>query len=142
MKLKSNPLVDQTIIKYPKKVQDKLDEIRNLILSTAEEIEEISVLEETLKWGEPSYLSKIGSTVRMDWKPKNPNQVAIYFKCTSKLVPTFRSIFGDSLKYENNRAILLDLDKKLPTEQVKTCISMALRYHKIKNLELLGYQKN
>ena len=63
-------------------------------------------LEETLKWGEPSYLVKKGSTIRMDWKVKTPDQYAMYFKCTSKLVPTFRELFGDLFKYEKNRAIL------------------------------------
>ena len=57
-------------------------------------------LEETLKWGEPSYLTKYGSTVRMDWKEKNPEQFAVYFKCTSALVPTFKTIYKDKFKFE------------------------------------------
>ena len=43
-------------------------------LQHAEETEEITFLEETLKWGELSYITEIGSTLRMDWKPKSPNK--------------------------------------------------------------------
>ena len=66
-----------------------------MILETVEGMEEVDKLEETLKWGEPSYLTKHGSTLRMDWKAKAPDQYAMYFKCTSKLVPSFKAIFGD-----------------------------------------------
>ena len=54
-------------------------------LGTAKEADKdlLKELEETLKWGEPSYLVKKGSTIRMDWKSKAPNQYAMYFKCTN-----------------------------------------------------------
>jgi len=75
---------------YPQHVSEKLYTLRQIILDTADEIESIKTLEETLKWGEPSYLAKKGSTLRIDWKPKKPDQYAMYFKCTSKLVNTFK----------------------------------------------------
>lgn len=97
-------------------------------------------MEETLKWGEPSYLVKKGSTIRIDWKSKAPNQYAIYFKCTSSLVETFKVIFGDLFKYEKTRAIVFELDEQVvATEELKICIAMALQYHNLKNKLLLGY---
>ena len=42
----------------------KLLYLRNLIVETAREMEAIAALEETLKWGEPSFLVKKGSTIR------------------------------------------------------------------------------
>jgi hypothetical protein len=110
-----------------------------LILETAKESEFVEELEETLKWGEPSYLVKKGSTIRIDWKAKTPDQYAIYFKCTSKLVLTFKEIYGDKFKYEKNRAILFDLDEKIPEKALKNCISMALNYHRLKDKPLLGH---
>ena len=65
-------------------------------LETAKEIEEITKLEETLKWGEPCYITKTGSTLRMDWKAKTPTQYALYFKCTSRLVETFKLHFKNT----------------------------------------------
>jgi len=102
------------------------------------EDDRIEEIEETLKWGEPSYLVKGGSTIRIDWKPKAPNQYAMYFKCTSKLVSTFRKVYGDIFKYENNRAIVFDLNDKIPRKELKECIALALKYHTIKNMPKLG----
>jgi len=112
--------------------------LRELIIKTASEIEGLEVLEETLKWGEPSYLTKHGSTVRIDWKAKNPSQFAIYFKCTSRLVPTFKKIYKDTFTFEKNRAIVFGLDDSLPKKEIMHCISLALTYHKVKHLPLLG----
>lgn len=138
MKLITNPLVNFVFDKYPAFVQPKMLHLRELVLSAASEINELEKLEETLKWGEPSYLTKFGSTVRMDWKEKNPEQYAIYFKCTSSLVPTFKTIYKNIFNYEENRAIVFKLNEKIPEVELKHCISLALTYHKIKHLPLLG----
>ena len=138
MKLISDPRVATVFEKYPKSVLTQMNHLRDLILETASEIEGLDSLEETLKWGEPSYLTKHGSTLRMDWKGKNPGQYALYFKCTSKLVPTFKTIFKDTFEYENNRAIVFRCTEKVPKKELKQCIRMALRYHKVKQLPLLG----
>ena len=126
LQLKINPKVAEVFDNYPDGYQEKLRTLRQLVLSTAEELPEVTTLEETLKWGEPSYLAKKGSTIRMNWKKKKPNQYALYFKCTSKLVETFRTIYGDTFSYENNRALLFKLEDDLPVEALKHCISMAL----------------
>ena len=59
------------------------------------------------EWGEPSYLVKGGSTIRMDWKKANPEQYAMYFHCKTKLVDTFKELYQDVFKFEGNRAIIL-----------------------------------
>jgi len=138
MELISNPEVKVVFNNYPKSVQNQLLYLRELVLSAASEIDGLGKLEETLKWGEPAYLTKNGSTVRLDWKEKNPQQYAIYFKCTSKLVPTFRTIYKDKFEFEGNRAIIFKLNDRIPEAELKRCISMALTYHKIKHLPLLG----
>ncbi len=138
MKLKSDPKVKEVFENYPRSVQSRLLFLRDLVLSVASEIEGLQELEETLKWGEPSYLAKFGSTVRMDWKAKNPEQYALYFKCTSSLVPTFKTVYGDLFKFEGDRAIVFKLDDKIPETELRHCIFLALRYHKIKHLPLLG----
>ena len=139
-KLKSNknPKVDSKFQSYPKEIRSKLNHLRGLVLKTASEIEGLDELEETLKWGEPSYLAKHGGTLRMDWKEKSPEQYAMYFKCTSKLVPTFKTIYKDKFNFENNRAIIFKLDDSIPETELKQCIRLALTYHKVKHLPLLG----
>ena len=115
-----------------------MQRLRTLILSTAEETAGVLKLEETLKWGEPSYLTKHGSTVRIDWIPKSPQQFAIYFKCTSQLVPTFKNIYKNTFSFEGNRAIVFKLDEEPNEAALKHCIALALTYHKVKHLPLLG----
>ncbi|MBT8189194.1 MAG: DUF1801 domain-containing protein [Bacteroidia bacterium] len=132
------PEVDKKFQSYSEEVQKKLEVLRELIFECAGEIGNISYMEETLKWGEPSYLVKKGSIIRIDWKPRTPNQYAIYFKCTSKLVPAFKEVFGDTFKYEKNRAIIFDLDEHIPVPELKQCIKAALSYHNVKYLPRLG----
>lgn len=138
LSLKSNQEVDQVFNKYPASVKRQMLELKNLIIDVAEQIEGLNSLEETLKWGEPSYISKHGSTIRMDWKSKTPDQYAIYFKCTSRLVPTFKSVYPEVFRYEGNRAITFQLDEQIPQSELKKCIKAALLYHKVKHLPLLG----
>ncbi|MCB0746716.1 MAG: DUF1801 domain-containing protein [Ignavibacteriae bacterium] len=138
LKITPNPTVKQKFKKYPKNINPKIKHLRKLIIDVANSDETITEIEETLKWGEPSYLTKNGSTLRIDWKEKTPNQYAMYFKCTSKLVPTFKEVFGDLFTYENTRAILFDLDEEIPEDELKICISLTLNYHKVKNLPKLG----
>ncbi len=138
MEFKSDPRVIEIFDRYPKSAKFQLLHLRELVLTTASEIERLEKLEETLKWGEPSYLTKYGSTIRMDWKKKNPEQFALYFKCTSRLVETFKILYKDILRFEGTRAIVFRLDEKIPEIELKHCISLALTYHKVKHLPLLG----
>ena len=140
MEVKSDPRVKPKFQSYPDHIRPKMDRLRSLVMDAAEEAG-IPHLEETLKWGEPSYLAKKGSTLRMDWKEKSPDQYALYFKCTSQLVSTIQEVFGEDFKYEKTRAILFDLDDEIPEEKLKACITMALTYHKVKHLPLLGYNE-
>ena len=98
----------------------------------------ITEIEETLKWGEPSYLAKNGSTLRMDWKSKTPQQYALYFKCTSRLVETFKKVFKNNFNFEGNRAIVFQMDDAISKAELKACIKATLTYHKVKHLPTMG----
>lgn len=138
IKVKTDPKVEVKFNKYPKEAREKIEQLRKLILTAAEEIDDLTEIEEALKWGEPSYLVKKGSTLRIDWKEKAPEQYAIYFKCTSKLVPTFRALYNDVFTFEGNRAIVFKMEDEIPEAELKNCIKAALEYHKVKTLKLLG----
>jgi len=133
-----HPGVRQKFLSYPDDVRERLLGLRKLILETAAGIDDVGSLEETLKWGEPSYVSRIGSTVRIDWKEKSPQQYAMYFHCGTKLVATFRELYRDELRFEGNRAIVFDLEARVDADAIRHCITLALRYHKVKHLPLLG----
>lgn len=141
LQIKSNPEVKSVFNAYPDSVRDKLLNLRRLILEVANEIEGVN-LEETLKWGEPSYLTKNGSTIRLDWKKKRPEHYAMYFKCTSKLVSTFKIVYNDLFDFESTRAIVFQLNDKVPEVELKNCIRAGLTYHKVKHLPMLGLSKS
>jgi hypothetical protein len=122
---------------YPAAARQKLLTIRAAVFEVAEK-EGMGKVTETLKWGEPAYLTKQGSTLRFDWKPKNPDQVSIYLNCNTTLVETFRLLYGDIFHIVGNREIQLPISESIPMTKLKACISMSLRYHKIKNIPLLG----
>lgn len=135
--VKPSPDVESVFNAYPDSVRDKVLNLRRLILEVADELEDVNV-EETLKWGEPSYLAKNGSTIRVDWKKKKPEQYAMYFKCTSKLVSTFKIVYDDLFNFETTRAIVFQMDDTVPEAELKDCIRAGLTYHKVKQLPLLG----
>ncbi|PCI64289.1 MAG: hypothetical protein COB38_12795 [Gammaproteobacteria bacterium] len=64
--------------------------------------------------------------------------MGIYFNYQSLLVETFREIYKEELIFEKNRAILLNINEKLPDKVLVHCFELAMNYHKIKYLPLLG----
>lgn len=133
-----SPKVAEVLNNYPTLMREKLLFLRQLILETGSEIGCADILEETLKWGEPSYLCKRGSTVRMDWKESTPHQYALYFHCKTRLIDTFKELYGNVLTFEGNRAIVFDKNDEIPAEIVKHCIMLSLTYHERKHLPMLG----
>jgi len=108
-------------------------ELRRMIFDTAAATEGVGQLEETLKWGEPAYLtaiSKAGSTIRLGWKKSEPSNYALHFNCQTRLVGTFRALFPHEFTYVGNRSIVFDADGKVPARQLRRCIALALTYHR------------
>lgn len=126
-----SPDVQKKFESYPDNIRPKIEYLRRVIIDVAATEQGVGELEETLKWGEPSYLtsaSKSGTTIRIDWKPKYPEQYVLYVNCKTTLIDTFRTLFPE-LTYEGNRAILFNVHKAFPENEVRLCISMALKYH-------------
>ena len=122
---------------YPDDIKQKLLVLRELIFEVAKEENSISNIEETLKWGEPSYLTKNGSTLRIDWKKKNPNQYSMFFNCRTKIIATCRELFSDRFRFEGNREIIFHKDEKIDKKALKYCILLSLTYHDRKHLSML-----
>jgi Domain of unknown function (DU1801) len=108
----------------------KLLALRRLILETAAESRDVAALDETLRWGEPAYVCKTGSPIRIAPSKSEPTRkYAMFFICTTTLVDSFRTLFPNVFRYQGNRAIEFDLDDDVPIPELKICISMALTYH-------------
>ncbi|CAM3150276.1 DUF1801 domain-containing protein [Vibrio mytili] len=133
-----NKAVKDRFDEYPDNARVRLEELRNLVFQVASELE-LGEVDETLKWGEPSYSVKTGSPLRMDWKLKSPNNYYLFFNCQTKLIDTFRELYSDELLvFQGNRAIVLSLSKPLPERVIKSCLELALTYQQRKHLPLLG----
>ena len=129
------PAVAQVFEAYPKPMRRRLLALRELILETAAATDGVGKLEETLKWGEPAYVtseSKSGSTIRIDWKRKSPSQYAMYFNCQTSLIETFKTLFPGEFRFEGNRAIVFDESDEVPKDSLAFCIAAALTYHRNK----------
>lgn len=133
----TNSDVAQKFDNYPSEIREKLLALRELIYSVASDEESIDSVEETLKWQEPSYITKNGSTLRMDWKKSKPEQYSIYFNCKTKLVDTFRTLFDDRFTFEGNREIIFQKDDTIDTKALRYCILLTLTYHDRKHLPML-----
>lgn len=135
-----NPEVEAVFTSYPAKVQPQMKYLRRLIYEVAAASDRIGELEETLKWGEPSYLTsktKSGSTLRIDWKEKDPEHYAIFFICNTNLVETFKDrFFADTFQFSGNRAILFGINDSVPENELKLCIALALTYQLNKKLSI------
>ncbi|MEA2831181.1 MAG: hypothetical protein QOF22_1929 [Bradyrhizobium sp.] len=128
----SDPAVDAVFSAYPGPIKAKLLALRRLIFETAEATKGVGALQETLKWGQPSYLTpetKSGSTTRLDQVKSAVNRYAVYFHCQTDLVETFRELYPTQLRYGGNRSILLNAAEKLPEPELRHCVALALTYH-------------
>jgi len=116
----------------PEPLAKGLVQLRQLILETASENPAIGPLEETLKWGEPAFLTSAtgsGTTLRINRHKKSPVTYALYVHCQTDLVDRYEQIYGDELTFDGNRAVLFDSNDELPVDAIKHCVAMALTYH-------------
>ena len=124
--------VDAVFNAYPMPVKARLRALRRLIFQTAKTTKGVGVLQETLKWGQPSYLTpetKSGSTIRIDRVKSAANQYAIYFHCQTDLVATFRELYPTEFCYAGNRCIIFDAADEIPDVALRHCVALALTYH-------------
>jgi Domain of unknown function (DU1801) len=127
-----NAEVEAAFRAYPDALRKKMLSLRRLIFETARATAGVGGLEETLKWGQPSYVTArtgSGSTIRIDRVKSIPAQYAMYFHCQTNLVATFRELYPRQFTFGGNRSILFDGDDEIPIDALRHCIALALTYH-------------
>lgn len=111
--------------------QNTLLNTRELVFEVAQNDPRIGSIEETLRWGEPAYITtreKTGSTIRLSVE-KATGLPALFFNCKTSLVEEFRVQFSGSLSFVKNRAIILDGEGDQFKIALRICIAAALTYH-------------
>lgn len=104
--------------------------LRDLIFEIAEDDDAIGRLEETLKWGQPAYLTSTtqsGTTIRLG-VPKSGG-FAIYTHCQTSVISDFRALSTKGLAFDGNRAVIFDGADNIPRDAVALLIRSALTYH-------------
>ena len=127
-----NPEVATVFKTYPKEIRAKLLLLRRLIFNVASETDGVGELEETLKWGQPSYLTtqtKSGSLIRIDQIKSQEGKYAMFFHCQTTLVDTFKEMYRSQFEFGGNRSIIFNVKDKVPVAELSNCVSMALTYH-------------
>ncbi|WP_417834380.1 DUF1801 domain-containing protein [Thalassospira xiamenensis] len=109
---------------YPDDARSALMTIRGWIFELAANIP-IGMITETLKWGEPAWVTPSGSgtTIRADWKPKAPDRIAIYVNCQTDLIDRVRSHFDGVLECQGNGRSCLRWIARFPKKQLKPCLA-------------------
>ena len=128
----SDRKVEAVFARYPARPRRKLLALRELIFRTAAKTDGVGTLEETLKWGEPSYLTSetgTGTTVRIGWKETEPRAYSMYFHCQTTLIPEFRRKFPRTFTYDGKRRIVFDVGEPLAKRELAECVQAALTYH-------------
>jgi len=131
---KPTPIIDASVAAcfatFPRLERERLLRLRGLIFQVADDTAGVGRLEETLKWGQPAYLTaapKSGTTIRLGL-PKSGG-VALYTHCQTTVISDFESLFPDDFTYEGNRAVHVSNDAPLPEQKLRLLIANALTYH-------------
>ena len=109
-------------------------DLRDLALGVAAAQPEIGPLTETLKWGEPAYLTEAsgaGSTLRI-WQTRGDERPALFVNCKTKLVARFQEEYPGAFDYVDDRAVILRSDVSEVAEEVKHCMALTFTYHRWK----------
>ena len=117
---------------FPEPARTQLLLLRDLIFEVASDNPSIGSIHETLKWGEPAYLTldtKSGSTVRLASKPASPELCGIYLNCNTTLIADMRDIYPNDFSYCTNRAALVPAEQPPSKDTLSHCLELALTYH-------------
>lgn len=126
----NDPAVSAAFAAFADEARPGLMEMRDLIFEVAAKTDGVGVLEETLKWGQPAYLTpetKSGSTIRLG-APKDGG-AALYAHCQTTIISDFRGLFPDEFTYEGNRAVRFADGDDLKPDALSLLIKSALTYH-------------
>ncbi|SEP71971.1 hypothetical protein SAMN05428969_0605 [Devosia sp. YR412] len=117
---------------YPAVLKDRLLVLRALIYETASDTAGVGPLDETLKWGQVSYLTQqsgSGTTLRID-RDKATGQPALYVNCKTNLLSQYRTLYPEAFGYDGERGVVLG--EAPDQDALRHVIALALTYHKSK----------
>lgn len=135
-----SPAVAEVFAAYPAPIVPVLLAVREIIFHTAAKLPQTGGVEEVLKWNQPAYLPRqprVGSTMRIDWAPRMPGHIGLYFNCKTLLVERIRTCYETSFLYAGNRFVWVSVESPLPSEAIADWVEMTLLYHANRRAEVM-----
>ena len=123
-----SPQIAAVFAAFPAPARATLTDLRTLIFELAAELP-IGGLDESLKWGQPSYLGRMpnsGTPIRLG--VTKSGDVAILAHCQSTVISDFRAIAPLGMRFDGNRALLLAAEDRPDDAAIAPLIRAALTY--------------
>jgi hypothetical protein len=127
----TDPDIQAAYDAFPPDVQNGALALRALIYETAASLRDVPAPTECLRWGQPSYITPIGSALRIG-APKSGG-FALYAHCQSSIISQFAQSFGADFQIEGNRGVVFQNPKGIKPEKLRLLISHALTYKRKPN---------
>ncbi|MFA3919726.1 DUF1801 domain-containing protein [Ruegeria hyattellae] len=121
------PEVEAAFAAFPPSARNGLLLLRDLIFYTASALPTPAKLSEELKWGQPAYLARKGTTIRLGI-PKQA-RFGLFVHCQTRLISEFSEMFPGADRIEGTRAVLFDDPGEVSRERHGWLIARALTYH-------------
>ncbi|WP_309664542.1 DUF1801 domain-containing protein [Tabrizicola sp.] len=125
-----NPQVRAAFDTAPPSAREGMLALRQLILDVAAGLPEVGRIEESLRWGEPAYLTpetRSGSTIRIG-APLGGG-FALYCNCKTTLIAGYRDLAGPAARTQGNRAVLFASVADIDAALISILIARALMWH-------------
>lgn len=122
------------IADWPVKARNTLWQCREIFETVAKQAA-VGTLDETLKWGQPSWRPtkpRTGSTLRMDWNPKFPDQLSLFVDCKTDLAARMQTLYPHLSENDGQRHLAISLDAPLPVQAITHLADMTFTYHRAK----------
>ena len=101
---------------------------------TGEHVADVGVLDESLKWGQPSWRPRrprTGSTLRLNWSDNAPDSLMAYVDCKTDLAAQMKTRFPDLPGNDGRRALRFDLNEN-NTDALWQLAHLTFTYHRAK----------
>lgn len=126
----ADPSVKAVFDGFPDDIKTMALSLRSLIFDVAADTPQVGRLEETLRWGQPSYLTpetKSGSTLRIG--SAKGGGCALFAHCATDLISTYAAMFHDCERIEGNRAVIFKDVSEIVPDRLCLLIYHGLTYH-------------
>ncbi len=121
--------IKAAFLNFDRAARSSLLAARHLILSMTDKLDRVSSIEESLKWGQPSYapVPKTGTPIRLG--VTKTGAPTMFVHCQTTLVSDLEADNAHGLKTIDNRAVLLPSGDLADHPGLLNFVRLAFTYH-------------